>query len=74
LPFTGALDFYGYDLEYVFHVREAGVQRFDPSRTFADFGKVEFTSLGDTVAAAVEYYKKYGTQGEFTHLKHSDKK
>lgn len=46
----------------------------DPSRTFADFGKVEFTSLGDTVAAAVEYYKKYGTQGEFTHLKHSDKK
>jgi UDP-glucose 4-epimerase len=46
----------------------------DPSRTFADFGKIEFTSLGDTVAAAIDYYKKHGTQGEFTHLKHSDKK
>ena len=46
----------------------------DPSRTFADFGKIEFTSLGETVAAAVAYYAKYGTQGEFTHLKHSDKK
>jgi len=46
----------------------------DPSRTFADFGKIEFTSLGDTVAAAIEYYRKCGTQGEYTHLKHSDKK
>ena len=46
----------------------------DPSRTFADFGKIEFTGLGDTVAAAIEYYRKYGTQGELTHLKHADKK
>ena len=46
----------------------------DPSRTFADFGKVEFTSLGDTVAAAIAYYQKYGTQGEFTHLRHDGKK
>lgn len=46
----------------------------DPSRTFADFGKIEFTGLGDTVASAIEYYAKFGTQGEFTHLKHSDKK
>jgi UDP-glucose 4-epimerase len=46
----------------------------DPSRTFVDFGKIEFTSLGETVAAAVAYYRKYGTQGEFTHLKHADKK
>lgn len=46
----------------------------DPSRTFADFGKVEFTSLGETVAAAVEYYQQHGVQGEYTHLKHSDKK
>ncbi len=46
----------------------------DPSRTFQDFGRIEFTSLGDTVAAAIEYYRKHGTQGEFTHLKHSDKK
>ena len=46
----------------------------DPSRTFADFGKVEFTSLGDTVAAAIAYYQKYGTQGEYTHLRHDGKK
>ena len=46
----------------------------DPSRTFADFGKVEFTSLGDTVAAAISYYQKYGTQGEYTHLRHDGKK
>ena len=46
----------------------------DPSRTFADFGKIEFTSLGDTVAAAIGYYQKYGTQGEYTHLRDSDKK
>jgi len=46
----------------------------DPSRTFQDFGKVEFTSLGDTVAAAVEYYRKFGVHGGYTHLKHADKK
>ncbi len=46
----------------------------DPSRTFADFGKVEFTSLGETVAAAVKYYQQHGVQGEYTHLKHADKK
>ncbi len=46
----------------------------DPSRTFQDFGNIEFTSLGDTVAAAVEYYRKYGVQGGYTHLKHDDKK
>ena len=60
-------------------VRELGLDDapsilLDPSRTFADFGKVEFTSLGETVAAAVEYYQQHGVQGEFTHLKHSDKK
>jgi UDP-glucose 4-epimerase len=46
----------------------------DPSRTFQDFGKVEFTSLGDTVAAAIEYYKKFGVQGGYTHLKHAERK
>ena len=46
----------------------------DPSRTFQDFGKIEFTSLGDTVAAAVEYYRKFGVQGGYTHLKHDEKK
>ena len=46
----------------------------DPSRTFQDFGKVEFTGLGDTVAAAVEYYRQFGVQGGYTHLKHGEKK
>ncbi|MGH8765203.1 MAG: NAD-dependent epimerase/dehydratase family protein, partial [Burkholderiales bacterium] len=46
----------------------------DPSRTFADFGKIEFTGLGDTVAAAIAYYQQYGTQGEYTHLRHDGKK
>jgi nucleoside-diphosphate-sugar epimerase len=42
----------------------------DPSRTFQDFGEVQFTSLGDTVQAAVDYYRKFGVQGGYTHLKH----
>jgi nucleoside-diphosphate-sugar epimerase len=46
----------------------------DPSRTFEDFGKLQFTSLGDTVAAAVDYYRKYGVHGGYTHLKHAEKK
>lgn len=46
----------------------------DPSRTFRDFGKVEFTSLGDTVQAAIDYYRKYGVHGGYTHLKHAANK
>jgi nucleoside-diphosphate-sugar epimerase len=45
----------------------------DPSRTFQDFGKPQFTSLGDTVAAAVDYYRRFGVRGGYTHLKHSEK-
>jgi nucleoside-diphosphate-sugar epimerase len=41
----------------------------DPSRTFKDFGKVEFTPLKETVRAAIEYFKVHGTLGEYTHLK-----
>lgn len=41
----------------------------DPSRTVADFGDIEFTPLAETVAHAVAYYEKYGTEGEFTHLR-----
>ena len=43
----------------------------DPTRTFEDFGAVQFTSLGDTVEAAVAYYRKFGVHGGYTHLKHS---
>lgn len=46
----------------------------DPSRTFEDYGKLEFTSLQDTVSDAIGYYKKHGTLGEYTHLRLQDKK
>lgn len=46
----------------------------DPSRTFEDFGAVEFTSLQETVSAAMSYYKQHGTLGEYTHLRLQDKK
>ena len=40
----------------------------DPTRTFEDFGSIEFTPLQRTVSAAVAYYQKHGTLGEYTHL------
>lgn len=45
----------------------------DPSRTFADFGQIEFTPLQETVTAAIEYFQQHGTLGEYTHLKHDKK-
>jgi len=55
-------------------VREIGTDEapsilLDPSRTFADFGLIEFTPMKDTVRAAVEYFDKFGVYGGFTHLK-----
>ncbi|MDA9776204.1 NAD-dependent epimerase/dehydratase family protein [Paracoccaceae bacterium] len=41
----------------------------DPSRTFEDFGPIEFTPIDKTVSTAIEYYKEHGTLGEYTHLK-----
>jgi UDP-glucose 4-epimerase len=41
----------------------------DPSRTVTDFGALNFTPLKETVRAAVEYYRTFGTQGGYTHLK-----
>jgi nucleoside-diphosphate-sugar epimerase len=41
----------------------------DPSRTFADFGEIEFTALRETVAAGIAYYREHGTLGEYTHLR-----
>lgn len=46
----------------------------DPSRTFEDFGQIEFTPLQETVSAAIEYYRQHGTLGEYTHLRLQDKK
>lgn len=41
----------------------------DPKRTFKDFGKIDFTPLDTTVSEAINYFKKHGTLGEYTHLK-----
>jgi nucleoside-diphosphate-sugar epimerase len=41
----------------------------DPSRTFDDFGKMDFTPIEETVGEAIRYYKQYGTLGEYTHLR-----
>lgn len=46
----------------------------DPSRTFEDFGTIEFTPLQDTVSEAIAYYQEHGTLGEYTHLRLHDKK
>ena len=45
----------------------------DPSRTFEDFGNIEFTPLQETVSSAMAYYQKYGTLGEYTHLRQERK-
>jgi UDP-glucose 4-epimerase len=42
----------------------------DPTRTFEDFGAIEFTPLEDTVARAVAYYRQWGVHGGYTHLHH----
>jgi len=41
----------------------------DSSRTIADFGAIEFTPLRETVAAAVDYFRTFGVEGGYTHLK-----
>ncbi len=41
----------------------------DPSRTFADFGPIDFTPLEATVWNAVKYYQEFGVVGGYTHLK-----
>jgi UDP-glucose 4-epimerase len=46
----------------------------DPSRTFTDFGPIKFTPMQETVSAAIDYYQKHGTLGEYTHLRHESKK
>lgn len=41
----------------------------DPSRTFNDFGQIQFTSIKTTVKEAIKYFREYGVYGGFTHLK-----
>ena len=45
----------------------------DPSKTFAYFGKIEFTPLSETVQAAVDYYNEFGVVGGYTHLRVEEK-
>lgn len=45
----------------------------DPTRTFEDFGAIEFTPLQETVSAAMAYYQQHGTLGEYTHLRQERK-
>ncbi len=46
----------------------------DPSRTLEDFGPIQFTSMKDTVRAAIEYFQEYGVHGGYTHLKLDERK
>jgi len=46
----------------------------DPSRTFKDFGEMKFTPLSELCSKSVEYYRTFGVQGGYTHLKHAEKK
>jgi UDP-glucose 4-epimerase len=43
----------------------------DPSRTFADFGTIEFTPLDEVVRQAAEHWQVAGVEGGYTHLKMS---
>jgi nucleoside-diphosphate-sugar epimerase len=45
----------------------------EPSRTFEDFGQIEFTPIETTVREAILYYQEHGTLGEYTHLRHQSK-
>lgn len=45
----------------------------DPSKTFKDFGAVDFTPLSTFMPEAIAYYKKHGVFGEYTHLRLDDK-
>ena len=46
----------------------------DPSRTFEDFGTIEFTPIEETVSQAIDYFQKFGTLGEYTHLRLNEEK
>lgn len=41
----------------------------DPSRTFVDYGAIEFTPLDQIARAAVMHWREHGVQGGYTHLK-----
>jgi UDP-glucose 4-epimerase len=46
----------------------------DPSRTQQEFGWKPETPLEEGVAAAVDYYREYGIEETYTHLKMAEEK
>ena len=46
----------------------------DPSKTFKDFGNIDFTPIETTVTEAIKYFEEHGTLGEYTHLKIEESK
>lgn len=40
----------------------------DPSRTFTDYGNIEFTPLEEIARLAVTHWRDHGVQGGYTHL------
>lgn len=51
------------------HADDAPSILLDPSRTFADFGAIEFTPLNVLVENSMKYYKEFGSGDGHTHLK-----
>lgn len=41
----------------------------DPSRTFRDYGQIEFAPLAEIASLAVAHWRDHGVQGGYTHLK-----
>lgn len=48
---------------------EAPTILLDPSRTFDDFGVLNFTPLEQIIGETVAYYQEHGVQGGYTHLR-----
>jgi UDP-glucose 4-epimerase len=48
---------------------EAPTILLDPSRTFKDFGAIDFTSLDTIAKLSVSHWEKAGVEGGYTHLK-----
>ena len=51
------------------HADDAPSILLDPTRTFQDFGAIEFTPLEVLVANSIEYYREFGAGDGHTHLK-----
>lgn len=66
-----AMKFNDYPMPEVKELNEDDVESIllDPSRTFKDFGDIDFTPISITVQKAMDYFDEFGTLGEYTHLR-----